>query len=509
MKNNFPIRLAAIDVGSNAIRFAVAEFSSPAEYSLIESERAPVRLGHEVFLTGRLSSSAVDAALLACARFRERIAALGAKRVGAVATSAVREASNGAEFLSAVKSRAGIELKTITGAEEARLIFLAVSNRVQLGTKPWLLADLGGGSIEVSLADRQGIKWSESHTMGSVRLLEELSSGGEDPGRFLSLLEEYVSTLRIHRGDIGDPKGMIATGGNIETLASVGKAEADRAGVLHLQMRDLGRVIELLSRMSYRRRVEEFGMREDRADVILPAAILYERIGRLASIDEIVVPCVGLREGLLLDMADGLRAGGPMPKMESQCWDSAMALGEKYRFDSSHGTNVAEMALSIFDQLKELHGLQAPARRVLMAAALLHDIGSFISNSGHHKHSLYLIANSPLMGLSPAEIKVAANVARYHRKGFPKPEHESYAGLTKKEKTTVLKLASILRLSDALDREHLQKVSSVRAVVRDGLVEIGAVSDGDLFLEDWSFKLKSDLFRKVFQRRVTLLRVPR
>src|SRR3954471_8011438 len=180
----FPLRVAAVDVGSNAIRFLAAEFSALGVYEVLEEERVPVRLGHDVFLTGRLTPEAIEAAVAAIARFRGRMEALGIEHYRAVATSATRESRNGDELVGRIRREAGIELETITGQEEARLVYLAVANRVRMGEEKWITVDVGGGSVEVSLVDANGILWSESHVMGSVRLLEELSSTGDDPARF-------------------------------------------------------------------------------------------------------------------------------------------------------------------------------------------------------------------------------------------------------------------------------------------------------------------------------------
>ena len=192
-----PPRVAAVDVGSNAIRFLAAELPPDGELRVLASERRPVRLGHGVYLSGRLDRAPLEAAVATLCELKAASDRLGVSRIRAVATSAVRESSNGGELVERVRREAGLELEVISGSEEARLAHLAVAARVPLGDRRWLLVDLGGGSVEVSLVDRHGVLWSESHTMGSVRLLEELTEAGDEPGRFLRLLGEYVATLRL------------------------------------------------------------------------------------------------------------------------------------------------------------------------------------------------------------------------------------------------------------------------------------------------------------------------
>ena len=222
----FPFRVACVDMGSNAIRFLAAEVSSESEYEVLAGERAPVRLGHGVYLSGRLEATAMDAAVEALARFLLKMDSLGIEHYRAVATSAVRESTNKDEFIARVLDESGLRLEAISGSEEARLVHLAVARRVPLGNRTWLLVDLGGGSVEVSLVDQNGTYWSESHTMGSVRLLEELTEAGAEPGRFRRLLEEYISVLKVPAMPEGSQlAGYVATGGNIESWSLKEKSD--------------------------------------------------------------------------------------------------------------------------------------------------------------------------------------------------------------------------------------------------------------------------------------------
>lgn len=504
---SFPLRVAAVDVGSNAIRFVAAEFTGPATRTVLDEERVGVRLGHDVFLTGKLAAEAMDAAAAGLADFRGRMEALGIEHYRATATSAVRESRNGAEFARRVRDEAGLELEVITSYEEARLVYQAIRSRVELGRDRWISVDLGGGSVEVSLVDEDGILWSESHTMGSVRLLEVLSSSGDDPGRFQRLLREYAATLQIPTAAQHlRPAGVIATGGNIEALAKLGgrAPRAGRAG--SITMPELREAIRMLSRLSYGERMERLKLRADRADVILPAAMVYERVAELAGADEIVVPGVGVRDGLLLDLVEDLTTHQEWEdRRERTAVEGAVALGRRYLFDEEHAMHVARLAGSLFDQLREVHGLDATDRRVLLAAAVLHDVGAYISRKRHHKHTLYLVSQSELPGFAPGEIWLVANVARYHRKGEPTTDHDSFQRLSPGERERVVKMSGLLRIADALDREHLQAVDSLRARVRKGELVLEVESSGDLLLERWALREKGELFARTFGVEVRLV----
>lgn len=498
----FPLRVAAVDVGSNAIRFLAAEFSALGQYTVLAEERVPIRLGHDVFLSGKLAPDVMDAAVAAIGGFRESMEALGTEHYRAVATSATRESRNGDKFVERVRDEAGIELEVITGSEEARLVYMAIQSRVPFGEDRWISVDLGGGSVEVSLVDATGILWSESHVIGSVRLLEELSVAGDEPGRFQRLLREYTDTLQIPAiAQQWQPKGVIATGGNAEALAKLTGSNVARGSVAAVPVAALRGVIEMLSRLSYRQRVEELGLREDRADVILPAAMIYERVALLSGAEEILVPAVGLKDGVLIDLVEDLATHeAHEDRKDRQAVAGAVALGKRYLFDETHAMHVTKLAASLFDQLQKVHRLEPADRRMLLAAAVLHDIGTFVGYKKHHKHSLYLIANSEIPEFTPREIDIIANVSRYHRKGVPAPHHEAFTRLPADDQARVAKLASLLRVADALDREHIQAVRSVKArVTKQKKLRLELKGDGgDLLLEKWALRRKGGLFTDTF-----------
>jgi exopolyphosphatase/guanosine-5'-triphosphate,3'-diphosphate pyrophosphatase len=335
-------------------------------------------------------------------------------------------------------------------------------------------------------------------------LLEQLTQAGEEPERFIHLLEEYVSTIRVPLSSNDKLAGYIATGGNIEELARLSPTPPSVEGVARLSMADLGRIIERLIGTTYKQRVEQLGLRADRADVILPAAMVYERLGKLAAMEEIIVPRVGVRDGILYDIVREARYHGDDRRLDDQIEDAALTLGRKFRFDEDHARHVAKLSLSLFDQLADQHGLGRSHRRMLHAAAILHEIGQYVNRSAHHKHSLYLIQNSSLVGFLPRELQIVANVARYHRKSPPKVSHISFQSLSKADRQTVMVLGAILRVADALDRDHRQRVHAVTAFVERGRVRLAVDAEGDLFLESWSLRNRSDMFREVFNRKVVL-----
>ena len=502
----FPLRAACVDMGSNAIRFFAAEFSSPSEFTVLADERLPVRLGAGVFVAGRLTTAAMQEALTALAEVPARLKFLDIDLFRMVSTSAVREAANGQAFLDRVEKATNLKGEVISGYEEARLIHRAVRMTVPMGKKPWLMVDVGGGSVEVSLGDADGLSWSESHTMGAVRLLEELSGGRDEPGKLRRLLEEYIATLNLPAA-LGNrrPAGLIATGGNIDALADLAGVLPADGNAARLPRPKLQKLIAVLARLSHAQRVRDLNLRPDRADVILPAALVYDRAAELAGARELWVPRVGLKEGVLLDLMEDATAHlDHAARRDRQTWAGAVALGRRYRFDEAHAAHVAGLALSLFDQLRPLHGLEEDGRRLLTAAALLHDIGSHISYKKHHKHSLYLITHAELPGFTPTQMQMAAHIARYHRKGEPSTAHEGYAALARGDRRTVDALAALLRIADALDREHLQAVLGVKVRRTRSAVRLALKGAGDRLLERWALRRKAGLFERVFGLKLNL-----
>jgi exopolyphosphatase/guanosine-5'-triphosphate,3'-diphosphate pyrophosphatase len=276
--------------------------------------------------------------------------------------------------------------------------------------------------------------------------------------------------------------------------------------VRHLSRGELHAIVERLSSLSFQDRVDHLNLREDRADVILPAAIVYERLAVLAGTDTILVPGVGLKEGVLLDLVEDLVSHRSYEERHSrEVEKGALEVGRRYDFDEPHARHVTRLALQLFDELHELHAMEEDDRRVLLAAGLLHDIGQYIAYQQHHKHSRYLILNSEPRGLSPREIGVVALVARYHRRAEPKDSHEGYADLGLKDRRRVDKLAALLRIADALDREHQQQVEDVLVEVEDDRVTLRLRGRGDILLEKWSVKKKGKLFERVFDRRLRVI----
>jgi exopolyphosphatase / guanosine-5'-triphosphate,3'-diphosphate pyrophosphatase len=492
--------LAALDIGSNAMRLAIASVDAERHLTILDVLREPVRLGQDVFTTGVIAERTIEVACEALLRFRHAIDGHGAKHVRVVATSAMRDAINREIFLDRVQQATGLEITIIGPEEEARLIHLAVKERVDLHNRRAVLVDIGGGSTEITLAADGEIISTASYRMGSVRLLRTLGDRSVDERQVQQLIQEYVdATQRRISRELGDRKIdlCIGTGGNLESLGDLRKEHlgADKDTVVPAQ--ELDTLVATLTSMSYQERVQQLKLRPDRADVIVPAALIIQKILRISRASELLVPRVGLKDGLLLDIVEDLY-GDRKHLRRDQIMASALQVGRKYQFDEPHALTVTRIAGQLFDQTKDLHRLGPEHRLFLEVAALLHDIGQFIGPADHHKHTQYLLMATPLIGLTRDQVAVISNVARYHRKSMPKQQHDLYRALGAKERVIVSKLSALLRLADAMDNEHASKVHTIETEYRKPKFHLALRGDGDLLLEKWALAKKSDMFEDVY-----------
>jgi exopolyphosphatase / guanosine-5'-triphosphate,3'-diphosphate pyrophosphatase len=494
------LKIAAIDVGSNAIRMVVGEVSESWQVNALENIRLPVRLGQDVFGGGRLEEKTIQQAEEAFLRFKHVAESHGVQRLRAVATSAAREASNGDILMDRIFRTSGIELEIISGEEEARLIHLAVVHALKVKNKRTLLIDIGGGSVEVTISNGQSIISTESYNMGTVRLLEKLDSKDKPKRSFGKLVRGYAEAARYRiERDVGDEKIQVCagTGGNVEEIGRLRqklfKAESDRLVTLE----ELEKLIERLNDLSYAERIRKLKLKPDRADVILPAAIVLRLIASEAGVKQIAIPNVGLKDGILWDIAEEL-SRRPRPQRSEQAWESALHMGRKYQFDERHARLTARLAARLFEQSKPLHNLHDDNRLLLEMGSLLHDIGHFINTVDHDRHGYYLLTSTRLIGLTQREQNIVANLVRYHRKQSPSTEDENFKLLSQKDRLIVIKLSALLRLADSMDVSHTGHVEDVILRETKSGWRMKISGKDDLMLENWSLAKRKSLFQEVF-----------
>jgi exopolyphosphatase / guanosine-5'-triphosphate,3'-diphosphate pyrophosphatase len=493
-------RLGAIDAGSNAIRVVIAELGIAGDLVRIEAERIPVRLGHNAFTQGVLDAQTIDTAVAAFVHFRERFDDNHVTIYRAVATSAVRNASNRDVLLHRLYHEAGIELEVIEGEEEARLVRKAVSQAfAQTATAPRAILDLGGGSLEVNL--RMGSAWrGTSLPVGTVRLMETFGLDGAIGEAEAGMVRRYTATLMqpISRGlssGAGTPIAAI-TGGNADALAKI-FATGDPA-MPGFELAGLEKGLPDLVGATVDERMAKFGIKRDRAEVIGIAALVFATAARQLRLQRLVAPGVGVREGVLIELAETAREEQAKAEgaHDKALLTAARGFANRVDHDTTHGEHVRLLARALFHQLRDVHGVPDDKGVLLEVAALLHDVGEVVNQRGHHKHSEYMIRWGRIPGLDDTSRELVALMARCHRKDATRvKEIINSSTLPKDLRSQLRKMTALLRIADSLDSEHRSRVQQVvcnrmgDAIVLDLVVRDGPSRDDPALLR------KADLLR--------------
>ena len=504
-------RLAAIDVGTNTIRLTVAEAETDGTYRILDEEREMVRLGEHLDQTGRLTDEAVERALSAIGKMKAIADGFEVTEVRAIATSAVREAANGRAFIREVFRRHKVRIEVISGEEEAQLAFRSASRHFNLEGRSSAVVDIGGGSVEIILAAGTAIDQIHSLPLGAVRVTERLVRS--DPLRekhWKAMRKEIDRSIRTigrpsHRAEV-----MVGSGGTFTALAHMAKWQREgRHGSVQGYMITPAEWVHLLDQLrevplDVRRQIP--GLSPDRADIIVAGATVIARLVKRLGTQQILVNERGIRDGLLLQMIAELsgqssiaQAPQPADRME---WIRLFA--RKCRANERHCEHVGSLAVQIFDGIKTRYGLPASGRDVLQAAALLHDIGYLISHSKHHKHTYHLIMYADLPAFSPEEVELIANVARYHRRSFPRKSHPNLAGMNSEQRLLISRLSGILRIADGLDRTHSGSVTAIKAHARGDRLWLDIEASAAPDVERADAERKSDLFKKAFDTELEL-----
>ena len=499
-------RVAAIDIGSNSIHMIVAEGDGAGGYRVLAREREMVRLGKSALGRGTLSRRAVRDGLEALLRMTTLARLKGAQRLDAVATSAVREASNGAEFVDQVRALTGVEVRTLDGEEEGRLIFRAVRHAVDLGSGWTVLVDIGGGSTEWITVRAGELRTVRSLKLGSLRCANALD-GDPPPARAIEKLRRSIRARLTGARAPARLEKLIATSGTAMCCADLADGFAGRerglgAGALReLRVKELGEVVAQLRSMRRREIAALPPVGEPRAGSILAGAVLLEELARHAGADRFLLCDRALREGLVLDALGG--AGTSRTSAASARRRQVFELAQRAPEMLPHAEQVARLAVRLFDLTAPVHNRGPREREWLETAALLHDVGYSIHFQRHHKHSQYLISSAGLDAFDPREIEVVAHVARYHRGAVPKAKHPTFAALESWQQKVVRELAALLRVANALDRTHAARVVELHgSLVKRRRVVIEVLSPYDVSLELAAARHRSELAEEVFGRRL-------
>jgi exopolyphosphatase/guanosine-5'-triphosphate,3'-diphosphate pyrophosphatase len=502
------VHIAAIDAGSNAVRLSVARAYSALDIEPLHNERYSLRLGEGVFLRHRFSEDIFKRSVKAFRHFREVMDEFGVTQYRAVATSASREARNRDAFVKHIKRKCGIELEVISGAEESRLGREAAVAALGPESPPRCIADLGGGSLEINIMRDHAVEQSAQLPVGTVRLMTTLNIRGAISPAQAEQIRLYVRALlesRLPARPNLCESIAVALGGNAETLMSVAPGPREH-GVPTLQLPLLRERIGDILKRDVRERMKAYGVRRDRADVMGIAAITFITLGRYLNLRTLSIPGVGIREGLIQEIAREAFSRKEPHRYSAaarQLLVGTRSFARRLEYDQAHAEHVRELGIMLFDRLQPVHHLPAESRVLLEASALLHDVGHMISHRGHHKHGEYLALNGDIPGLEGRERAIVAALVRYHnRKSEPAGHHQAYSSLNNNDKRLTRRLAAILRIAEALDHSHRQRVTNLDASFQRGAVGLQVAARGDAAEDLRDATRGSELFEKEFHVRL-------
>ncbi len=503
-------KLAVIDIGTNSIHMVLVEIDADFSCKVMDRFKDMVRLGDGTFTSRTLSDDAMTRGIDTLRSLTTLARNKGFDRIVATATSAVREAKNGGEFLQMVEAQIGLEVQVITGKEEARLIYVGVRNSMELSDAPSLIADVGGGSVEVIACNRTQMFFGRSLKLGTIRL-KDLCLKQDPPTKSTIKELEKMITVGLASGlkSSRDLKfsSVIATSGTAGNLTEIiylrrtGKP-VPQLNLATIELDEIRSIEAELTQSGAPARLAIPGLDPKRVDTLLPGTMFFRCLLEQSGQKILTISDKALREGLIYDFIDrhreGLKAEQDIPNTRRR---NVILFGRRCHFAEPHALHVSKLALRLFDQLKPLHGLGDQEREWLEYAALLHDVGYLIRRRQHHKHTYYLIKHGDLSGLTADEVNMVANVARYHRRAIPKAKHEMFKALSAKKKMVVQVLSALLRIADGLDRSQFSVVQQIHVSIGPSIqLELDCSADPEL--EVWAAQKRATLFEKVFRRPV-------
>ena len=502
--------VAVIDVGSSSVRMTIAEITSEGTVRSLETLTQDVNLGHDTFTRGRIRRATTEGCVAVLRSYRQLLAEYGITRpdqVRVVATSAVREATNRLSFLDRVFVATGLEIEAIDEAEVNRVTYLGVQPLIEhdetLSAAQSVVTEVGGGTTEILLVHGGNVIYSQAYKLGSQRLRESLQvyqAGGSEPELMRSQVRRIMDLVR-RNVPWQTPIEVVALGGDIRFAALQLVPDWKRDELVCLDVEQLAAFSDSILERSIDDLVGEYHIGYPDAGTLGPALLSYVELARTFDRDRLYVCNVNLRDGLLMEMA---ATDTWSEDFGRQVTRSALDLGRKYQFDEPHAVHVADLSRQLFEQLTNEHQLEPRYGMLLHAAALLHEIGTIVSASSLHKHSMYLIQNSDLFGLTRADMLLVALVARYHRGASPKSTHRGYVQLDREQRIAVAKLSGLLRVATALDESRSQRVTDFSCRKADGKLVIAVPGVEDLSLEQLALNRNGLLFEQIFGTPVLL-----
>jgi len=496
--------VAAIDVGSNTIRMAIAQISPEGEITILEDLRKPTDIGRDTFAFGRIQVESIHDACDLLKGFSRLMQDYHVKIYRAVCTSGIREAENREYVLDQIRLKTGLEPEVINNAQERFLMYKAIRDHlpeaIRTGDKGTLIVDIRSGGVEISVYNEGNLKFTEYIKIGSLRLREILADLERRTLHFPDIMEQFVESridylkARIKEMHIDN---FIGLGGELRSITSLISDDGMFNNIKQIKKKTLAALYSRVRTMTTEQIVQEYGLPRTDAEILLPSLILFNSFLELTGVEEIYTPLVSLRHGLLADMADELFDTPRKKASINDIISSIRYIGHKFSIDEVHCSNIEQLVLSIFDQTTRIHRLGERERFYLRVAAILHDIGKYVNLNQHDIHSYNIIRSQDITGFSNRELSLVANIARYHSEEIPTLSHENYMVLSENDRIIVSKLTCILKIAEALDISHKQKIKHIEVHTSGQELYFAVKTREDTLLEEWSFEGHITFFEEV------------
>ncbi len=506
-----PTAVAVIDIGTTAIRMALAEIHHDGHVRPISTLSQAVSLGKDTFTRGVIEKSTIEDSVRVLRSYQRILQEHQIERpeqLRCVATSAVREAQNRMAFLDRIYSATGITVTPIDEAEVNRITYLGVQPLLRsdptLVNKRTVVTEVGGGSTELLLVHGADVLFSHSYRLGSLRLRQTLDAYHAPQATTRRIMETHINRIIeqiLPQIPSETAEELVALGGDVRFAAKQLIPDWKPEGIARLPLAKLEQLTETVQSLNEDKLVHRYHISFQDAATLAPALLAYVQLCRAFELSHLVVANVNLRDGLLKEMAT---RGALSEDFANQVRRSAVDLGRRFEFDEPHARHVAKLCKILFQNLREEHRLEPHYELLLSVAAILHEIGLYVSTGSYHKHTMYLIQNSELFGLSRSDVALIALTARYHRRSSPKPTHPSYAALDRDQRIAVAKMAALLRVADALDAAHHQRLHELRIARESGRLVISLPQVDDLSLEQLALRQTGSLFEETFGMPVLL-----
>ncbi len=510
-------RIAAIDLGTNSFHAVIVDIYSDGSFRTVNKLKEMVILA-EKGLKDRLSREAMNRGLEALKRIKFLCDSHKVEHILAFATSAIREAKNGGDFIQEAGSKSGVKIRAISGKMEAEMIGLAVRHSIVLDKEMVLMIDIGGGSVEFIIGNNEKFIYYNSLKLGVARMAAEFVETDPITSKEIKALENHYKNTLSEVTKLAKKYKVKTIIGSSGTMENIGAMVAGRTSItaqrslneLEFKSDDFKDLYTDFIKLDKKQRLKEKELEEKRVEIINPGMVLVKYLVDEFKIKTIKISEAALREGMILNFIEREKENlnlDLVSNFEDPRRRSIYELLRKCNWPEAHSKHVAKFALQIFDAFKEEFNLEEADRELLEYASLLHDIGYYISYRKHHKHALYLIRNSDLLGFKENEINIIANVARYHRRAFPKKKHPYYKLLKKSLRKKVKKLSAILRVADGLDRSHYQNVRKLEIDIKPESIRLLITTHSDPELEVWGTLKKGKALEKLSGKKLEVYQI--